>query len=134
MERDPTVAKRATSPPRTFLSERLTRPRALTLARGVWVAIAVASLGIFVASIAIQLAHVRQLCPTDACAGASLTPGTLRAIAGLGLSAPLYLSYAIWLSIIFAAVHAVVAALVFWKRSDDPMALLAALAILLFGL
>src|SRR5207249_9326928 len=51
----------------------------------------------------------------------------------LGLSLGFYATYTVALDIIVAGVYSAVAMLLFWRKSDDRMALFAALALLTFG-
>jgi signal transduction histidine kinase len=57
----------------------------------------------------------------------------MRGLHALGLSLGFYAAYAVVLNILFTAVYALVGALLFWRRSDDRMALLGSLALLTFG-
>jgi|SRR5215212_10184364 len=91
------------------------RGRWLLLAQVAWVAAAVGALGQFVISIP---ARYSQL--------ASSTVGVRAALAELGLSAGGYALYNVTLDTIFVSVFAVVASVIFWRRSNDPVALLVA--------
>ncbi len=94
----------------------------LLLARVAWVAIAVAALGTFVISVPArytQLAH-----PTAA---------VRTALAEMGLSANVYALYNVALDTIFVTVFAVVAIVIFWRRSKDPIALLVATMLVVWG-
>jgi hypothetical protein len=86
------------------------------------VAVAVVALGQFAISVPpryIQLAH------PDA--------GVRAALAEIGISAGGYALYNVVLDTIFVSVFAVVAILIFWRRSDDPMALLVATMLVVWG-
>ena len=111
------------------------RGRWLLLARVVWVGIAVLTLGLSVASIPTSLASLYVLC-TDAPATCSdsghVTPDYLRALQGLGLSLDIFAMYEVALLIVFAVVYAAIGAVLFWRRSDDRMALFASLTLVTF--
>ena len=55
------------------------------------------------------------------------------ALAELGLSASAYALYNVALDTIFVSVFAAVAIVIFWRRSDDPMALLVATMLVVWG-
>ena len=71
--------------------------------------------------------------PDLACGNRQLPPAGLRALHDLGLSLGFFAAYAVALDVVFAAVYSVVAALIFWRKSADRMALFVALALLTFG-
>jgi hypothetical protein len=86
------------------------------------VAAAVAALGAFVISVPArytQLAH-----PSS---------GVRDALSEMGLSAGGYALYNVGLDTVFVSVFAAVASLIFWRRSDDPMALLVATMLVVWG-
>jgi hypothetical protein len=86
------------------------------------VAAAVAALGAFVISVPArytQLAH-----PSS---------GVRDALAEMGLSAGGYALYNVGLDTVFVSVFAAVASLIFWRRSDDPVALLVATMLVVWG-
>jgi hypothetical protein len=91
------------------------RPRWLPFARVAWVAVAVASLGGFVTSVPLRYAELAH--PAAA---------VRVALAELGLSASAYALYNVALDTIFVSVFAVVGIVIFWRRSDEPVALLVA--------
>ncbi len=98
------------------------RGRWLLLAQVAWVAAAVGALGQFVISIPArysQLAHP--------------TVGARAALAELGLSAGAYALYNVTLDTVFVSVFAVVATVIFWRRSNDPVALLVATMLVVWG-
>jgi signal transduction histidine kinase len=94
----------------------LVRGRWLVLVRTVWVAVAMLTVGLFVASVPLHLAQ--------------LTDGQARQDLGLNLEFQLV---HLALAIVFAAVHVSVGAFIFWRRSDNWMASSVALTLLTFG-
>ena len=98
------------------------RGRWLLLARVAWVAAAVGALGQFVISIP---ARYSQL--------ANPTAGVRDALAELGLSASAYALYNVTLDTIFVSVFAVVASVIFMRRSNDAVALLVATMLVVWG-
>jgi hypothetical protein len=91
----------------------------LLLARVAWVVVAVVALGQFVISVPVrytQLVHP--------------TAGVRASLAELGLSAGGYAFYNVALDAVFVSIFALVAIVIFWRRSDDPIALLVATMLL----
>src|SRR5215207_6540090 len=94
----------------------------MVLARVGWVAVAAVALGQFIISVPARYAHL-----------AHSTAGVRAALAELGLSAGGYALYNVTLDAVFVSVFAVVAIVIFWRRSDDPMALLVATMLVVWG-
>jgi len=69
----------------------------------------------------------------DTCLGGQVTQAGLRALRDLGLSLDFYAAYAVVHDIVFAAVYVAVAFIIFWRKSDERMAMLASFALLTFG-
>src|SRR5918996_2917415 len=107
------------------MSLRAPRPpalRRLLLARAAWVAVAFVSLGTFVISVPARYAQL-----------ANPTAGVRAALAEMGLSAVGYALYNVTLDTVFVSVFALVAIVIFWRRYDDPMALLVATMLVVWG-
>jgi hypothetical protein len=84
--------------------------------------VAIAALGVFVISVPARyfgLAHP--------------TAGVRAALAEMGLSAGGYALYNVTLDTVFVSIFAVVAIIIFWRRSDDPVALLVATMLVVWG-
>ncbi len=94
----------------------------LLLARAAWVAVALVALGSFAISVPARYAQL-----------AHPTAGVRAALAELGLSRGGYALYNVSLDTIFVSVFAVVAIVIFWRRSNDPMALLVATMLVVWG-
>jgi hypothetical protein len=107
----------------------------LVLARVAWGVVALLALGLYIASIPIYFASLHVLC-TDAPAVCSnngyITPDYLRALQAVGLSLDVFATYQIALVIVFAVVYAAIGAVLFWRKSDDRMALFASLTLVTF--
>jgi hypothetical protein len=107
----------------------------LVLVRLVCLTLWVVSVGLFVASIPSEVAHLHLLCmgTAAACNGSGqLTPGDVRRLHELGLSLDFYVTYTLVLLSMFALGYWLVAALLFWRKSDDRLALLAAVSLATF--
>ncbi len=98
------------------------RGRWLLLARAVWVAVAVSALGTFVIGVPARYAQL-----------SNPTARVHAALSEAGLSAGGYALYNVTLDALFVSVFAVVAIVIFWRRSDDPMALLVATMLVVWG-
>jgi len=94
----------------------------LLLARVAWVAVAIVALGQFVISVPARYAQL-----------AKPTAGVRAALVELGLSAGGYALYNVVLDTVFVSVFAVVAIVIFWRRSEDPVALLVATMLVVWG-
>ena len=123
----------AVTPNRSQAADTRLRGRPLLIARAAWVAVAVSSVGLFVAAIPAELAQLRVPCSTAVCVTGQLPPSGLRALQDLGLSVGSFAAYSVAMDVVLAAVYGVVAALIFWRKSDDRMGLFVSLALLTFG-
>jgi signal transduction histidine kinase len=111
------------------------RGRWLVLARVAWVVIALLTLALFVASIPEYFASFHVLCTATPAAcnnNGQITLDYLRALQSLGLSLDVFAMYQIALVIVFAVVYAAIGAVLFWRKSDDRMALFASLTLVTF--
>jgi hypothetical protein len=109
--------------------------RRLVLARGVWVAVVVFTLSIFLLSLPAYFAQLQTVCVSDTCVYAygQLTPGTAQALQNLGLSIGGYAVSILALITASTLVSFGVAALIFWRRSDDWMVMFVSLFLVTFG-
>jgi signal transduction histidine kinase len=123
----------ATTPDRDPASDQRLRGRSLTLARTAWIVVAALTLGLFVAAIPVEFARFQTVCSVGECAVGQLSRESLRVLQGLGLSLGTYAAYAVALDVVFATGYGAVAALIFWRRPDDRVALFVSLALLTFG-
>ena len=98
------------------------RGRWLLIARAVWVGMAVVTLGVFALSVPARYAQLSHP-----------TAKVRAALAEAGLPAGGYAFYNVALDTIFVSVFALVAIVIFWRRSDDPMALLVATMLVVWG-
>jgi hypothetical protein len=107
--------------------------RTLVLARAAWLAVAALTCALYVASVWVQIGQVRGPCPPGVCVHGQVPPAVQRAFAALHLSVGFYGWYQLGLDVLFAGGFAAVAALLFWRRSHDPLALYVSLTLLVFG-
>ena len=92
------------------------------LARATWVAVACVALGQFFISVPARYAQL-----------AHPAAGVRAALAEIGISAGGYALYNVILDTVFVSVFAVVAIVIFWRRSEDPMALLVSTMLVVWG-
>jgi signal transduction histidine kinase len=105
----------------------------LLLARITWAAVAVLTVVFIALSIPVEFARLQTVCTTGTCEAAALTPANVRELRSMDLSAGFFAGYLIAVELIFAATSFAVGVLVFWRRSDERMALFAALALVTYG-
>ena len=121
-------------------SERITRLHGgyrLVMVRLICLSLCVLSVGLFVASITSYFANLHLLCTGTAVAcntHGQLAPGDVRRLQELGLSIDFFATYTLVIMSIFACGYWLVAALLFWLKSDNPLALLAAVSLGTFPL
>jgi len=105
----------------------------LVLARVVWVVVVVLALGLFIASIPTTFADLHILCTAALCStSGQLTPDYVRELHALSLSMDFYATYIVVFIIVFAFGYFAVGAVLFWRKSDDRMALFASFTLVTF--
>jgi signal transduction histidine kinase len=101
--------------------------------RAAWLVVAALTVSLFIAGLPVEFALLHDPCPTARCTTGQLPSAGLRALEDLGLSQDFFATYFVAMDAVFATVWVAVAALIFWRRSDDRMGLFASLALLTFG-
>jgi len=109
------------------------RGRWLLLARAIWVFVAAISLCLFALDVPASFAARQVICAANACAGGRLNLEGAQALQALGLSVSAHAAYVTMLDIIFALGYMAVGAFIFWRKSDEWIALFVALTLVLFG-
>jgi hypothetical protein len=104
------------------------------LARAAWVALALLSTSLFVAALPQHYNRLVVVAAPSAAAPGQLRPADVSALADLGLSLHFYAGYDLLWSIVLAGVCTAIALFIFVRKSDDWMALLVSLALLVMGL
>jgi hypothetical protein len=116
-------------------STRLSGSR-LIIARAVWLALVIPSLGLFVASLPVYYVQIQRACTdlvTCNIAG-SLTAKGLQDLPALGLTVSVYATLFIIYFTIIVTIWCVVGFLIFWRRSDEWFALLTAFFLVMFNI
>lgn len=99
------------------------RGKTLWVARVIWVVLFTMNLVSFIAGIPGLFAAAEQVCPQ----GCSLVPQQQKALANIGISLQAYATIVVALALVIALVSLAMGVFVFWRRSDDWMALIVAL-------
>jgi hypothetical protein len=107
--------------------------RNLLLVRTVWITVAVLSVLCIAFGIPAEFARLQAPCAGDECQFIALTPTILRELEAMGLSAGFFAAYLVAVKLIFATVSFAVGTVIFWRKSDDRMALFAAFALVTLG-
>jgi hypothetical protein len=105
----------------------------LIVARITWIACVVLTLVIFFACLPVYVAQLETICSGAACAYRQLSPEQATTLQAFGLSLGSYAAYNVILDIISAIVFFAVSVVIFWRKSDDWMALLFTLSLVLIG-
>jgi signal transduction histidine kinase len=119
----------------TPLRQAGTRLRGLWLpgARVAWIVVVGLSIACYVATIPLEYARYLVICTGSGCNQSGLTPENVRELQGMGLSIELGAGVFIALSILFVVAWWAVGFVIFWRRSDEPIALLVALMLVTCG-
>jgi hypothetical protein len=105
--------------------------RWLLIARLSFVVVSIFDLVLSVIGTPVYFAYLHTLCA--GCFDERLSPDKLQALQALGISITTYAVYWVAINLLFALVYFAVAALIFWRKSDDWMALLASFSLVAFG-
>ena len=107
----------------------------LAMARVAWLVLVVPSLGLFVASLVLAYHQLHTVCvdPVTCTVSMELPVSVQQALARLGLSVSGFAALLVSFFAITAAIWDAVGFLIFWRRSEDWLALLAALFLVLFN-
>ena len=106
----------------------------LLLARAVWLALVLPSVALFIAGLPVYYAQLQRACigSVECNIAGALTARGLQALLALGVSASEYATFYTIFWVIIAAIWCGIGFLLFWRRSDDWLALLAAFFLVMF--
>jgi len=107
--------------------------RWLLIARGTWVSLVILTVVIFVVLLPSYFAQLQTVCSGPTCAIVQPTSDSVQAMQQLGLSASSYATFMLMLTLVTALVCFLVSGVIFWRKSDDWMALLVALTEVVSG-
>jgi hypothetical protein len=110
--------------------------RWLLAARSAWFIIVTWLVVLFVIAIPYQIEQVRILCSGSSCLSNAnqLSQSDLQQLQQAGLSLDFYVSFTLSIQTIHALIFLVVAAIIFWRRSNDWMGIFVSLVLVLFGI
>ncbi len=103
--------------------------RSLILARVAWITVVTLVVALFLARLPAYYSALQTLCTGATCGSEQSTPDSAQALQRLGLSVDIYAVFILALTIALAFLCFTIGAVIFWRRSDDWMALLGALAV-----
>jgi hypothetical protein len=114
---------------RSGTPDKRLRGRRLILARVAWVTVVTLIVAFFLARLPVYYAALQTVCTGATCGNTQPTPDSALALQKLGLSVGAYATFTLALTIALAFLCFTLGAVIFWRRSDDWMALLVALAV-----
>lgn len=103
----------------------------LILARAAWIVVVTLSLAVSIADIPLEFARLHTICAGSSC-GQQLTASIVQDLHRLNLSVDFFATFLVVLEFGSLFVWVAVALVIFWRRSNDWMALLVALFLVLF--
>jgi signal transduction histidine kinase len=98
--------------------------------RIVIVVVAVISLAVFVGGVLLNFAQFRTACTPLSCADGQLTPESAQALQALGFSLDAYAIMNVVFLVIQALVYYLIATIIFWRRSNEWLAVIVVLGFL----
>ncbi|HEX6480407.1 MAG TPA: hypothetical protein VF043_16335 [Ktedonobacteraceae bacterium] len=105
----------------------------LVLVRCLWIVCVLGTFVIYIASIPIYIAQLRTLCRSASCATGQLSPVAAQTLHTAGISITAYVALWVIVEALWALVWFVVAGVLAWRKSNDWMALLVALMLIMEG-
>jgi hypothetical protein len=107
--------------------------RWLLIGRVTWMILVMLTLASFVVLLPSFYAQLQTVCTHPTCALVQPTPESVHAMQQLGLSVSSYATFTLMLTLFTALVCFLVSGVIFWRKSDDWMALLVALTEVVSG-
>jgi hypothetical protein len=109
--------------------------RWLLLARATWVSVAILTVGVFISGLPSEFVRLRSPCadPASCVWVPRLTVQNARELGRLGLSVDFFASYWVAIEVSFVLISSAIGAAIFWRKSDDRMALFVSFMLLTLG-
>lgn len=107
--------------------------RWLVLTRSCWVVLVILSLGIFIGSFPVYLRSLQTVCTTTMCVFGQPTPETVLTLHVWGFSLESYATLNVVLILVSTVVWLMVGGILFWRKSNERIALLGSLGLMLQG-
>src|SRR5579871_1983994 len=128
LQHAPTTITIANNTDRVSIPDTMLRGRWLLVARSVWILLVLLMMSIFVASLPVYFTLFHTICSVASqCVSGQLSAKTASAIHELGLPLNTYAIFAVSIKVITVLAWVLVPALIFWRKSNDWLALLVAL-------
>jgi hypothetical protein len=106
----------------------------LVLMRVMWVVVVVLTVGLFIVSVPLNFAESHAICTTASCSDSNqLTLDQVHELQHLGLSFDFYTLFVTVLTIIFEIGYVATGAVIFWRKSNERIALVTSLYLVTFG-
>ena len=105
----------------------------LVLARGVWIALAILIVVLYLIGFPITFQYLKNVCSGTCSSGPQLTLEQARAFQSHGLTLSFYATYVLAFEFVFVVVWFLVATLIFWRKSQERLAWFVSLMLLTFG-
>jgi hypothetical protein len=105
----------------------------LLIGRVAWAILVMLTLASFVVLLPSYYTQLQTVCTNPTCALVQPTPESVHAMQQLGLPGSLYATFTLMLTLVTALVCSLVSGVIFWRKSDDWMALLVALTEVVSG-
>ena len=119
--------------PTTTVDTQL-RGSLLVLVRSIWIAGVVLALGLFAASIPGYFASLHVVCVPGQCnVGVQLTAQDVGELRSLGISLDAYATLQVVFGLLFLGICVGIGLLIFWRKFNDPMGLLASFVLIVTG-
>ena len=105
----------------------------LILARTAWIVITTVALVLWIADIQPGYAQYLTVCTQSLCQNQLATPDMVQALHSARLSLQFYAIYITTLSVVFVLFFFVIGVIIAWRKSDDWMALLVSITLIILG-
>ncbi|HEY6411885.1 MAG TPA: histidine kinase [Ktedonobacteraceae bacterium] len=102
----------------------------LILARSAWIIITTLAILHLAISISLAFVQLQTVCQSAGC----LTPATMQDLHTLGLSPVFFALFILMLQLIFTLASVAIGLVIFWRKSDDDLALFVSLSLVTFGM
>ncbi len=129
MSRSNTEQKRASGAVVSSAAHMRLSGSRLILGRIAWIAVVTLIVALFLAMLPAYYSLLQTICIGATCAPTQPTPDSAQAIQKLGFSLGTYATFTLALTLASVFLCIVVSAVIFWRKSDDWMALLVALGV-----
>lgn len=129
------IAQTSTDSPKIATEATGLSGPSLFLARAAWLVLVLGFLALFVASLPPYFVLLSHPCIGSSCQFAQVIPASeMSQLRSLGISLDTYAVLQISSQILLVSVFVAIASIIFWRKSDDPVALLGSFTLAMFGI